>query len=1078
MSSGYYQKPTLHEDSVVFVSEDDLWSVPIKGGVARRLTANPGRSSEPHFSPDGAYLAFTNRDEGHPEVHLMDARGGESRRLTYLGADTVVVGWSGEHVYFATNRALPFRRMYALGRVHIHGGLPEIMPWGPANAVAFGPRGQVVVGRHTWDPARWKRYRGGTVGQLWIADAEEAPFRSLIQLDGNVTRPVWVGERVYFGSDHEGVCNLYSCRPNGRDLRRHTDLESYYLRHPATDGRRIVYQAGADLHLYDPASDKSRKIPIEYRSPRPHRQRRFVNPYTYLEDSELHPKGTGILAVVRGRPFAFAHWEEGVIQLGERDGVRYRLSRWLNDCERILTISDRGGEEHLELHWLDGRKPPEALAPDFDLGRALTMEISPTRDQAFLTNHRHELLLADLKEKTVRVLDRSPYDRIHGACWSPSGLSIAYSFTTSLHVSQLRLYLLNEDRWYELTRPQFRDVAPNFDPEGRYLYFLSYREFDPVYDNHYFDAGFPKGMRPYCITMRADLPSPFLAEPRAPGENGKSGKSKDENGEDKKKRKKDEPEPLPVDLEGIQDRVIALPVTEGIYGRVVGLSDQILFTSFPVEGSLGSHWSNSREPAARGTLWSYEFKSQETKELATKVTDFKLSRDRKTLAYRSGWRLRVLQAGKKAESTDTTPSRKTGWLALSRVRVSVNPVLEWRQMFREAWRLMREHFWTADLSGVDWDGVYQEYLPLLKRISTRSELSDLLWEMQGELGTSHAYEMGGDYPSEPGYHIGHLGADLRWDDKRQAYRVDHVLRGDSWDPTQDSPLNRVGLDIRKGDFLLAIDGVPLTRQLTPEQLLVNQAGMEVQLTLRRGRSKPRRVFVKTLRDETLARYREWVETNRNKVHQASGGRVGYIHIPNMGPWGFSEFHRSYFSEVDREGLVVDVRYNGGGNVSQMLLEKLSRRRIGYDFQRWGQPAPYPADSPGGPLVAITNELAGSDGDIFSHCFKLLKLGPLVGKRTWGGVIGIWPRHRLVDGTITTQPEFAFWFEDVGWALENYGTDPDVEVELTPQDWARGRDPQLDKALELILQALERQPPAHPGDPPRPLRTRPRLPRRK
>ncbi|MEW6283603.1 MAG: PDZ domain-containing protein, partial [Candidatus Eremiobacterota bacterium] len=687
----------------------------------------------------------------------------------------------------------------------------------------------------------------------------------------------WLGDRIYFGSDHEGVCNLYSCLQDGSDLRRHTHLDLYYLRHPQSDGRTLVYQAGADLYAHDLKSDRSRQIKLEYRSPRPHRQRKFIPAYHYLEDYDLHPKGHSMLATVRGRPTCFAHWEDAVLQMGERDGVRYRLSRWLNDGARILTLSDQGGEERFEIHHVDHSKPPRILAEQADIGRPLTLEVSPKDDRAVFTNHRHELMLIDLDAETVRILDHSPYDRIAGACWSPSGRSVAYGYPNSPHTCHLRLYLLGEDRSYPITRPEFRDVLPNFDPEGRYLYFLSYRDFDPVYDNLYFDAGFPKGVRPYLVLLREDLPNPFLPEPRAPGDNGKS----------KKEDEKEEDKPLLVDLEGIEDRVLAFPVAEGLYGRVVGLSDQVLFTSYPVEGSLANQWPPPREPSARGTLYGFEFKSQETKELVTKISDFRVSRDRKTLAYRSGWRLRVAQAGKKIEGTDVTPGRKTGYLALSRIRVSVQPVEEWKQMFREAWRLMREHFWTADLSGVDWDRTYQEYLPLLERVSTRSELSDLLWEFQGELGTSHAYEYGGDYPHEPGYFVGQLGADLAWDEARGGYRIVRILRGDSWDPTCDSPLRRPGADIQEGDVLLAVDGQPLSRQVTPQQLLVNQASLEVQLTFKRGRRKPHRVFVKTLRDDTMVRYREWVSRNRHKVHEATGGRAGYIHIPNMGPWGFS-----------------------------------------------------------------------------------------------------------------------------------------------------------------------------------------------
>jgi tricorn protease len=458
-----------------------------------------------------------------------------------------------------------------------------------------------------------------------------------------------------------------------------------------------------------------------------------------------------------------------------------------------------------------------------------------------------------------------------------------------------------------------------------------------------------------------------------------------------------------------------------------------------------------------------------------RVSDFWVGRDAKALLYLSGDRLRVLKAGEKPpdKKDGDGPGRESGWIDLGRVKVSIEPASEWRQMFQEAWRLQREQFWTEDLSGIDWDAVHRLYVPLVERVTTRSEFSDLLWELQGELGTSHAYEMGGEYRRGPDYRQGYMGVDWDFDPDSNGYKIAHIARGDVWDPDNTSPLTAPGVNLQPGDVVVAINGQPLGPSATPAQRLVNQAGNEVVLTVRSGDSA-RTVTVKALADERPARYRDWVEGNRQKVHEATDGRVGYIHVPDMGPDGYAEFHRSYLVEYDRDALIVDVRANGGGHVSGLLLEKLARRRVGYDFPRWAAPRPYPDESPAGPMVALTNELAGSDGDIFSHTFKMLKLGPLVGKRTWGGVIGIWPRHRLVDGTVTTQPEFSFFFDDVGWRVENYGTDPDIEVDNAPQDYARGMDPQLDRAIAVSLDLLAQRPPHRPRPTDRPSRIPPRL----
>jgi tricorn protease len=583
-------------------------------------------------------------------------------------------------------------------------------------------------------------------------------------------------------------------------------------------------------------------------------------------------------------------------------------------------------------------------------------------------------------------------------------------------------------------------------------------------------------MRPYLLTLRAEQPSPFTPTPRAPGKKAggdkppdhESASAPEESGEgegspDEGKAEK-EPPRVEIDLEGIADRILAFPVPEDRYGRIVGIKGKALFSSYPVEGALKPPSSDSTTNG-KGMIEVYDFDEQKHEVLVRGVSSFELSLDGATLAYRAGNKLRVIEAGAKPNGDDTTPGRKTGWVDLSRVKVDLDPPSEWEQMYRQAWRLQRDHFWSEDMSGVDWQAVYARYLPLVKRVATRSEFSDLIWEMQGELGTSHAYEIGGDYRPEPRYKQGFLGADLSYDAATDSYVVTRIARGDPWDEEGSSPLARAGIQVRPGDRLVTVQGRRVSRGLSPWELLVNQAGNEVRLGFLDAGSPPdalpRSVTVKTLRDETPARYREWVEDNRRKVHETTEGRVGYVHIPDMGPRGYAEFHRGYLAEVSREGLIVDVRYNRGGHVSPLLLEKLARRRLGYDVSRWGEPIPYPPESVLGPIVALTNEHAGSDGDIFSHAFKLMKLGPLIGTRTWGGVIGIWPREPLADGTVTTQPEFSFWFEDMGWGIENYGTDPDIEVEIRPQDYEAGRDPQLERAIEEIRVALAAHPPALP-----------------
>jgi tricorn protease len=657
----------------------------------------------------------------------------------------------------------------------------------------------------------------------------------------------------------------------------------------------------------------------------------------------------------------------------------------------------------------------------------------------------------------------------------------------------LKLWKATTAEIHPLTEPVLRDVAPAFDPEGKYIYFLSYRYFDPVYDNLHFDLNFPRGVKPYLITLQKDTPSPFVPLPKkeAPKEEEKKdGEHEDEDGEGdpedevkdvatekEEKEKTAEIKPLRIDLEGIQRRVMEFPVDEGRYGHVRGLKDgRVIYSMYPVEGAL-SEPSIQNEPPAKGSLWVYRFEQQEEEALVYGISDFEISRDASTMIIRVGNRLRVVRAGEEPnDKAGGKPSRQSGWIEVNRVSVPVVPDAEWRQMFREAWRLQRDQFWTPDMSQVDWTTVHDRYLPLVDRVGSRLEFSDLMWEMQGELGTSHCYEMGGDYRPEPTYQTGYLGADFEFDEQNKGWRIAKIVRGDPWDERADSSLNRPGVNLHEGDLLLAVNGQSLDKDYPPTAALVNLVGREVTLTILAEREKsPRLVTVKTLPSEMPARYREWVEANRRYVHETTNGRVGYLHIPDMGARGYAEFHRGYLGELDREGLIVDLRFNDGGHVSALLLEKLARRRIGYDTQRWGDPEPYPLESLLGPVVALTNEHAGSDGDIFSHGFKLMKLGPLVGRRTWGGVVGIWPRQALVDGSLTTQPEYSFWFEDVGWGVENYGTDPDIEVDNTPQDYARGVDVQLERSIQEVMRLMEVNPPRLPDFSQRPSRALPTLP---
>jgi tricorn protease len=1066
---GYYRSPALCGEQVAFVSEDDLWLTPIAGGVARRMTSGRGRVDHPAFSPEGKWLAYVSNEEGAFEVFVMPAAGGEARRLTYLGGETAVIGWAGDkQIIFSSNHLQPFARITEIYLVHLETLVITHVPCGPANHISVDARGRMVLGRYGGDPAYWKRYKGGRTGQIWIDQKGDGRFAKLIRTGGNTASPSWIGDKVYFISDHEGMGNIYSVKEDGSALTQHTFSQDFYVRGLTVDHGRIAYHSGGDLFYFEAATETSEqtsplKIEIEYRSPHSQVSRKFVSAGPYLEDYEMHPNAQKAIVSARGRSFSFDLWKGPIFQSGQDGAMRYRLGRFMRDGVRVALISDAGGEEAIEIHDTVNRTIIERLE-GLELGRTLDLKLSPVGDQAAVINHRNELIWVDLKTRRSRLVDHSKWSRIYGFNWSHDGRFIAYS--RSLNERQSAIFICEVEpaakafQTHQVTEPILRDVSPVFDPAGEYLYFISYREFDPVYDNLHFDLSFPRGSKPYLITLRHSLVSPFSADHRQRKEPEKKKTDNEDPGRPNQDGQAGEllnRDRVEIDFDGIKERIIAFPLPDGRYGQIAATRDKLFFTRLPIDGSLKRE-RFSGAPWARAHLEVYSFKDDKSENLVNGITSFRLSQDGKHILYRSGNELRWIKAGERPKESDF-PS--AGWLNLDRIQIYLQPRTEWRQMYREAWRLQRDHFWNENMSNVDWNRVFNRYLPLLDRVGSRAEISDLLWEMQGELGTSHAYESGGDYRPNPSYGIGLLGAELGYDESAGGYRIHKIMKGDIWDENASSPLARPGVGLKKDDVLLAIDGQPLTQNQPPAQHLLDRAGREISVTFRRASGEIETRTVRALQSEQKLCYREWVKHNREFVRAVSGGRLGYLHIPNMGPHGYAEFHRAFLTELDYDGLIIDVRFNGGGHVSQLLLEKLARRRIGYSKSRWFGVQPYPEESPVGNMVALTNEYAGSDGDIFSHSFKLLKLGPLIGKRTWGGVIGINPSHSLADGGYTTQPEYSFWFEDVGWKVENYGTEPDIEVEISPHAHAAGEDPQLARAIEVCLEQLRGTPPQRP-----------------
>ncbi len=1074
----YLRFPSLRGESVCFVADDDLFLARLGDTVARRLTADHAPARHPKLSPDGSLVAYTSRRDGVAEVFVVATDGSDQRRLTYLGdPSTTTIGWTDDgRVLVVSAAGQPFRSRTFAYAVSLTGER-ERLGYGPVTAIDHGPGGAVVLGvnQNLHRGAAWKRYRGGTAAALWLDREGTGHFeRFLTGLGGQLEDPCFVGDRIAFLSDHEGVANLYSVEADASGLRRHSDQAEFYARAASSDGTRVVYQCAGDLFLVGELTADSlpERLEVSLEAPRRGRQREVLPAGEHLGGFSPDHDGRASAVEVRGAVHWLTHRKGPARRLGGGHGVRLRLPRVAGSGEsaRVVAVTDAGGDDALEVVAAagpvegDGRRIGAG-----QLGRVLELACSPDGRRAAVATHDGRVVLVDLDEASLATLDSSGDGDASGLAFSPDSRLLAWSHAGPSRLRQIKLAVLGGEV-VEASPLRFVDTSPAFSADGRFLAFLSLRTFDPVYDAHIFDMSFTSAARPYLVPLDDATPSPFDAEvagrprraPEAPS--GGEGEAPATN----------------LVIDGLAERVVPFPVAAGRCSRLSAVSGGFTWLAEPLLGELGEERSGLGAEAARPRLVRFDLEKGREAVLADALDGYAVSGDGRTVVLRDRASLRAVPADHKVQPVpgeEPDPAELVE-IDLSRLRVEVDPPAEWTQMYDEAARLMRDHFFAPDMAGVDWDGAVARYRPLLERIATRDDLSELLWEVQGELGASHAYEMPPERQVESERRLGLLGADLEPDGDGRV-RVARILPSESSVLAARSPLLAPGVAIHPGDVIVAVDGEPVEGGFGPHALLVGAAGKPVELAVEDGATGERRqVVVEPLADERPLRYQDWVAGRRRAVHAASDGRVGYLHVPDMMANGWAELHRDLRVEVARDGLVVDVRDNGGGHLSQLVLEKLARTVTGWALPRHLAPHTYPEESPRGPMVLVVNEQAGSDGDIVTIGFKQRRLGPVVGMRTWGGVIGIDGRYQLVDGTTVTQPRYPYWFYGPGWGVENHGVDPDVEVPLSPEDWGAGRDPQLERAVELVLEALESHPAARPPElSSRPSRTPPPLPPR-
>jgi tricorn protease len=1048
----YLRYPHIHGDQLAFVAEDDIWIVAADGGQARRLTADSRPASFPRFDDAGERLAWTSTREGAPEVYVTELGAPAVTRLTYWGEpSTRTIGWTADGQVLVTSAARqPFRFDRVAWTLPADGGPATQLPYGQVNDLSMaGGRVALMTARLSPDPASWKRYRGGTAGRLWVSDETGAGFtRLLADLRGQVASPMLIGGRLYFVSDHEGTGNIYSVTLEGQELRRHTDHDGFYARNPATDGTRIVYHLAGDIWLLDGDLDAPRRLDVTLGGPATALAPKLVTAASALGGLRTDETGQASAVEVRGT----IHWltHTGGPARALTVTQRARFPRVAGD--RVFWVSDADGTDAIEYTAAEGSESVVRVTAEVGI---VTGGLAASPDGATVASAAEDgkVYLTDVASGTVTEVAAGDNGESRGLAWSPDSEWLAWSQPLLHSLRKIRMVRRAGGEVLDVTDGRFADVTPVFTLDGKYLAFLSRRTFDPVYDAHTFDLSFPLGVRPYLAVLAAGTPSPFgpLTGGRPVSEEPASA----------------EPGPLIVDPDGLASRVVGVPVEEARYSRLAAVDGGLAWMRSPVTGVLGEGGAEPGDDRPRPRLERFDLIKRSVSTVADELDWFVVSGDGKRLVVRDHEAVRVVPSGGESKSEPVT-------VDLSRARMTADPAELWRHAFDEYGRLVRSDYWTPDMSGTDWDEVLEAYRPLVEKVRGADDFADLLLEVAGELGTSHAYVRavgsGGDGSPAPGL----LGADLAQVTGR--WVVSRVLPGESSDPLARSPLLAPGAGVGDGSEIVAVDGQPVDPVRGPWPLLAGTAGKPVELTVRSG-EETRRVAIVPLKDERRLRYQDWVASRRAMVRSLGNGRLGYLHVPDMQGNGWAHFHRDLATEMSFEALLIDVRGNGGGHTSQLIVEKLARRVIAWDSGRYMRPSSYPQEAPRGPVIALTDEFAGSDGDIVTAAIKRLGLAPVVGARTWGGVIGIDGFHALADGTRVTIPRFAFWFDDLGWDVENHGVDPDVEVLRAP---GSSGDVQLETAVRMALEALEKRPAAAPPVVPvpgAPSKARPPLPPR-
>lgn len=1061
--------PAVFGDQVVFSYAGDLYTVSSAGGIARRLTSHEGFEVFARFSPDGKYIAFTGEYDGNREVYLIPKEGGIPKRLTYtptlgrddvsdrMGPNNIVIGWKhdSKHIVFRSRMREWNDFNGQLYLVSIEGTIPEQILLPRGGFCSFSPDDKKLAYNRVFREFRtWKRYRGGMADDIWVYDFETKQVENITDNPAQDIIPMWSGNKIYFLSDRDEnkKMNLYVYDCDNKEIKKLTSFTEFDIKFPSLGPEAIVFENGGYIYRFELAKGEAVKVPVVIANDTNSNRNKIIKVSDSITNYEISPDGKRALFGARGEVFTVPVKHGNTRNLTNTSGVHERNSKWSPDGKWIAYISDSSGEDEIYILAQDGSGKQQQVTKDADTYK-YQIYWSPDSKKILWSDKLLRLNYVDIQTKKVTEVARAKAWEINQYCWSPDSNWIAYVKPELESMMKIYLYNIETKKTIEVTDGWYSSYSPCFHSGGKYLFFVSDRDFNPIFSSTEYNHSYLSMGRIYLAALTKDVKSPF--EPKSDevsikkeetAKTDKSGK-KGETKTDASVKKVD----VKIDPEGLKERIIALPIQVANYRDITSVDDTIYYL---IRGNRDRKVS----------LKMFDLKEQKETDLGN-INGYEISYDQKKMLFSQNKDYAVIDLPKSVIKIKDK-------LDLSKMETKINIREEWNQIFTESWRQMKYFFYAPNMHGLDWEKMKQRYEPLAKAVTHRADLTYVIGELIGELSVGHTYVGGGDFIHPKRINVGMLGAKFIRDEKSGYYKITEIMKGQNWNKSLRSPLTEIGVNVKEGDYLITINSKPTNRMNNIYEELLNTVGKQVTLRLN---TKPdekgsKEVVVIPVKDELSLVYYNWVQNNIDKVSKATNGKVGYIHIPDMGVRGLNEFVKHFYPQLRKKALIIDVRRNGGGSVSPMVAERLRREIVMVGMARNTAPGTDPGAVMIGPKVCLMDEFSASDGDIFPYRFRKYNMGKLIGKRTWGGVVGIRGSLPFVDGGSLTKPEFAVYStEGDKWIIEGRGVDPDIYVDNDPAKEYAGIDEQLNKAIEIIMQELKIKGKELPEVPPYPIK---------